>query len=392
MPLTRFRASPFWGRPFLGGLLLALLIVCATSASSAEVSPEKLKALKSRIQDINSWLKDAEGKRSDLQQSLQTLETEIGTINSRIHDLEQKASTLKDQLQALSDREQQLRDRLETQRNALKAQIRAAWMQGDSPAIKVLLNEADPQRLSRTMTYYEYLNSHNVQELEQVNRMLQALDQTRQKTQDTRKSLDETLAQAQDQRANIAKRKQARQQTLAKLQDRIGDKRAELKKAQADQARLEKLLRQVEAAAAEAPPPDSNAPFARQRAKLPWPTHGKVVGDFGDPLAEGKLRRNGILIATEQDAPVTAVGHGRVVFANWLRGFGLLIIIDHGHGYMSLYGHNSSLLKSPGDRVSAGETIALAGSSGGATVTGLYFEIRHKGAPANPEHWLRPQH
>ena len=129
-------------------------------------------------------------------------------------------------------------------------------------------------------------------------------------------------------------------------------------------------------------------PFSKLRAKLPWPVRGNVSRQFGETVGNSDMRTNGIRIRTEEQAPVTAVHYGRVVFANWLRGFGLMIIIDHGDGFMSLYGNNDSLNYSAGEWVRAGDTIAQAGSSGGRSKPGLYFEIRRDGQPENPESWL----
>ena len=151
---------------------------------------------------------------------------------------------------------------------------------------------------------------------------------------------------------------------------------------------MEALLEEVQRAIADIPAPNESQPFASLRNRLPWPVQGKVISGFGDRYADGKLRRTGLLIRTAEDAPVKAIHYGRVVFANWLRGFGLITIIDHGDGYMTLYGHSSSLFTSPGDWVEAGETIALAGRTGGTEEPVLYFEVRHNGKPDNPRRWL----
>ena len=157
----------------------------------------------------------------------------------------------------------------------------------------------------------------------------------------------------------------------------------------ANQARLEALLLEVERAISELELPDESSPFKAQKAKLPWPARGKVVESYGSRLAQGKLRSNGIRISANLNAEVKAVHYGRVVFSDWLRGFGLIIIIDHGEGYLSLYGNNNSLLLDVGDWASPGETIAYAGNSGGRNQSSLYFEIRRNGKPLNPKKWLR---
>jgi septal ring factor EnvC (AmiA/AmiB activator) len=157
----------------------------------------------------------------------------------------------------------------------------------------------------------------------------------------------------------------------------------------ANQSALEKVLRAVQESMADLPANLGNSPFASLQGKLKWPAQGRMVHHFGAYREQGALRWNGVLIAAPPGSPVRAVHHGRVVFADWMRGFGNLIIVDHGGGYMSLYGHNESLLKGPGDWVRGGETLATSGNSGGQSQAGLYFEIRHKGTPVNPARWCR---
>lgn len=370
-------------------LTLGALLPAPPAHAEDSVSPQKLEALKSRIKTVTQWLNHAQIHRNKLLETLRDTERQIGSLNLQLQDLQSKSDSLSAKLKQLSDRENKLRSQLESQKQGLKAQIRAAWMQGDAPALKVLLNQADPQQVARTMTYYSYLSRQDVAQLKQFNDTLSELQSTRQETTQAQLALADTQEKLKAKRDDLGKQQSERQDTLAKLKSEITDKQQELTNLKANQQRLEKLLDKVQSAVANMPLPKDSTPFGKLRAKLPWPTHGRVVGHYGAPVADGKLHRNGILIATSANAPVIAVHYGRVVFANWLRGFGLLIIIDHGHGYMTLYGHNNSLMKRTGDWVSAGETIALAGNSGGADTTGLYFEIRHHGRPVNPLRWLR---
>ncbi len=374
-----------WG--FL--LLLALALPFQPALASDNVSPQKLEALKKRIHAINHWLDQAQASRSSLENSVRDLEKKIGELNSQLHQLQQKAQGLRDRLNQLDQKQAAIKARLESRRKSLEAQLRAAWMQGSSPAIKVLLNQENPQRLARTMTYYRYLSQDNIKSLEHYNDLLARLDANRKQVTQTRAQLADTRSQLADRRDQLAQKQSQRKVALGKLVAKIQDRKQELKHLKANRDRLEKLLNQVQDAVANLPMPGKNKPFHKLRGRLPWPLKGKVIGHFGAPLAGGKLRRTGIVIKTADKTPVRAVDYGRVVFANWLRGFGLLIIVDHGHGYMSLYGHNSSLLKAPGDWVSAGDTIALAGNSGQSGAPDLYFAIRHNGKPENPLRWLR---
>lgn len=390
--VDRYHRPRWWRACYAFVLCCAMLgLTGLTPRVSADdnISPQKLEALKSRIRSVTQWLDHAQIHRNKLLENLRDAERQIGDLNLQLQELQGKSDDLSAKLKALSSREDKLRGQLESQRKSLKAQIRAAWMQGDAPAIKVLLNQADPQQLARNMTYYGYLSRHDIAQLKKFNDTLNALQDTRQQTTQAQLALADTQEKLKSKREDLAGQQASRKDTLTKLKSEITDKQQELTHLKANQQRLEKLLDKVQSAVANMPLPSDSTPFGKLRAKLPWPTHGRVVGHYGAPVADGKLHRNGILIATDANAPVVAVHYGRVVFANWLRGFGLLIIIDHGDGYMSLYGHNSSLMKRTGDWVKAGETIALAGDSGGADTTGLYFEIRHRGRPENPMGWLR---
>ncbi len=372
-------------------LMLAGWLIFAGQWAIAEqnVTPAQVAALKEQISDIDEWLKDAEENRSDLEQELVATERAINQLTRERRSLETRTRQQKSKLDELQAQESELISTLDRQRESLKRQIRAAWMEGDAPAVKVLLNEIDPQTISRTMTYYEYLSRDAIQRLENFNTTLEELKVTQQSAQATQVELTQLQVQLAERQTQLKDRKQQRERTLVALKSDIRGRKSERASLEADRTRLEKLLREVEQAIARIPSPNESKPFKALKAKLPWPARGKVDHKFGDSLAQGKLKYNGIMITTSNESDVAAIHYGRVVFANWLRGFGLMTIVDHGDGYMSLYGHSSSLLKSPGDWVDAGETIAVAGRSGGTDEASVYFEIRYKGKPQNPQTWLK---
>ncbi|MGM0766469.1 MAG: murein hydrolase activator EnvC family protein [Pseudomonadota bacterium] len=369
-------------------LAAALLCGALPALAEEEVTPGQIRALKEQIADIDQWLAEAEEDRSSLEQQLTDIERDISRLTRERRELRRQAEEQQQRLKTLKKQETDLIRTLESQRQNLKKQIRAAWMEGDAPAVKVLLNEIDPDKIARTMTYYEYLSRDTVQRLEVFNENLRQLRQTRQDVQATRVrlgKLEQDVEQRQDQ---LSANKSKRQDTLAALNAEIDDRKGEREELAADRERLEKLLREVEEAIASIPSPNESKPFKSLRQQLPWPAKGRVFSNFGDRYADGKLRRNGLLMNTDEEADIQAVHYGRVVFANWLRGFGLITIVDHGDGYMTLYGHSSSLFTSPGDWVEAGEAIAAAGRTGGTNDPALYFEIRHNGKPVNPRSWL----
>lgn len=367
---------------------LALTLGASPLPARQDVSPEQIKALKQQIAGIDRWLADAEKDRSSLEQELTATERKISALTRDREALRKQAQDLQARLSGLREKERELTATLEKQRVSLKSQVRAAWMEGDAPALKVLLNEIKPGEIARTLTYYEYLSKNTVARLEAFQSNLQALKTARQDVQATSTRLAKTEADLEQRRQELASSRQQRQQTLAALKADIRSRRSERETLEADRQRLEQLLEEVQQAIANIPAPNESNPFKSLRDKLPWPARGKVVSNYGATYADGKLRRSGILLNTAEGAEIKSVHHGRVVFANWLRGFGLMTIIDHGDGYMSLYGHSSSLFTEPGDWVSPGDTIALAGRTGGTEDPALYFEVRRNGKPVNPRSWL----
>ncbi|MAL99165.1 MAG: peptidase M23 [Alteromonadaceae bacterium] len=372
------------------GLALSVLVLCGQAWGEPQVSPRQLEQLEKRIQAVNRWLNSAEENRSDLARKVKSLEQDIGRINSRLHRLGEQQQQTQAQLATLDQEAETLRARLEKQRGSLKAQLLSAWKLGDAPGLKVLLNESDPQQLSRQMAYHDYISQDAVERLNKFQRTLSALRENRAAALVARNELSEARATAQAQRRDLEERQVERRETLAALDKEIRQKKSELERLQADRERLEELLKRVQEAVQNLELPDESTPFSALAGKLPRPAPGKVLAHYGEPMAGGKLRRNGTIIAVSAGAAIRAVHYGRVVFSDWLRGFGLLVILDHGDGYMSLYGQNDGLLKNVGDWVSAGEAIALGGNSGG-NPPGLYFEIRKHGKPIDPGKWLGKQ-
>lgn len=369
-------------------LVIALLAFAPVLLAGDEVTPEQIADLKERIGHIDQWLAGAEKNRSALERELAETERQISKLTRERHTLRQQVEQHQQRLAELEQEERTLSTTLNRQRESLKRQIRAAWMDGDITAIKVLLNEVDPDQIARTMTYYEYLSQDTVERLEAFRKSLQALKQTRTSVQAARIRLAQTEADLGKRQEQLSQSRKKREQTLAALKSDILSHKNERQELESDRQRLEKLLQEVQQAIANIPAPNESRPFKSLRQKLPWPVKGKVVSNYGERYANGKLKRNGLLIRTAEDAEIRAIHYGRVVFANWLRGFGLITIIDHGDGYMTLYGHSSSLFTSPGDWVTAGQPIALAGKTGGTDTPALYFEVRHNGKPDNPRRWL----
>ncbi|RMG35548.1 MAG: hypothetical protein D6720_06945 [Gammaproteobacteria bacterium] len=260
---------------------------------------------------------------------------------------------------------------------------------GRQERLRLVLDQDDPGEISRLLTYYDYLNRERVRRVSDIRRRLQALRQT-QKALEQEQARLAALEQAQRERKRALEAEQlTRRRLVAKLAAEIEGQGARLTRLQRNEQQLQLLLRNLQDALADIPAETvQQTPFPKMRGKLPWPVKGVIRKAFGDPKI-GQLRWDGVMIAAPEGREVRAVHAGRVAFADWLRGFGLLLIVDHGDGYMTLYGHNQSLFKEPGDWVQKGETIATVGDTGGRRETGIYFAIRRNGKPVDPLRWCR---
>jgi septal ring factor EnvC (AmiA/AmiB activator) len=271
-------------------------------------------------------------------------------------------------------------------RTNLAAQLRSAYMMGRNEPLKMLLNQRSPAQFQR-VTYYGYFGRDRASKINLSSQNIAEIDELARQIEEQDNELEQLEIQRQRRVQELDKARKQRGRVLASLTAESRNRGAQLKRLQQQQLQLEKLLAELRRAT-EATPFDPNDPFAKLRGRLSWPVAGKVELGYGDTIAGG-LRSNGIEIAADRGANVRAVHEGRVIFADWLSGRGLLIILDHGNGYLSLYGHNEQLFKQAGATVRAGETIAAAGDSGGRARPGLYFEIRRAGKPVNPSGWFK---
>ena len=375
-------------------LLLACLILCTLSihthaSESQQQSEAKLEQLKKNVAALSSWLKKANKEKSGLITELQKQEKQISATTKAIESNKQHIRQLLKELNQLNQDLKTQKKALNTQQHSLKEELRALYLEGNQPRLKALLDQDNPQSSARYLAYFEYLNDARSENIGAFKDAVAKLEKTQASILRRQTDIKKQRQALETKRSNLNLQKKQRQTTLAKLEKNIQGKSSELDRLKQDQARLEALLIEVEKAISEIELPDESRPFSQQKSKLPWPTRGKVLERFGSRIAKGKLRSNGIRIAAKGDSEVKSVHYGRVIFSDWLRGFGLLIIIDHGEGYMSLYGNNNSLVRDVGDWVRPGEAIAYAGSSGGQSRSSLYFEIRKNGKPQNPNRWLK---
>jgi murein hydrolase activator len=261
-------------------------------------------------------------------------------------------------------------------------------MNGRAELLKLVLSQQSPAQLGRMLVYFEYFNRARSARISSVSAEVTELSDLGEQRDRATAELASLESAESAQVASLEHARDERRALVAKLDAGIADANEKINKARADEKRLADLVAELTQLMAGFPV-DGEQPFARLKAKLSWPVAGRLAGDFGQPREGGTVKWAGVLIEASQGAPVRAIYRGRVAFADWLPGLGLLLVLDHGDGYMSLYAHNQSLLKEPGDWVSPGETIAQVGDTGGQARAALYFEIRAKGEPLNPHDWIK---
>lgn len=393
--------------------LLALPLL--SQAADSEATRSQLEQLKKELGKLQGMLTQFRDERSRLQGDLKKSEQEISASEKRIRDIQQQLQEQEQELKKLEQQRRQLEQDRSSQRGHIERQVRSAYQLGRQSKMKALLNQEEPARLSRTMVYYDYFNRARAEQIDAYIELLSEIDSVQPQIEQKSSQLLAAKAELDQRQQQLLGAKQERQRALAKLNATIKSKDEEYKQMAQDRGALEALLKRLErealAAAARQrqktqPPAPSQPgggvfditatspvagtqPFGQLRGKLPWPVAGKAVNRFGSQRGNSPLRWQGINIAAREGETVRAIHHGKVVFADWLRGSGLLLIVDHGGGFLSLYAHNQTLLRNVGDSVRAGDAIATVGSSGGQAQAGLYFEIRHKGVPADPAQWCR---
>lgn len=389
-----------YSTPLCAALLASLLLIqpglCGQALAAdkeallqdREYQQRQLSKLKEDIAKVETWLKKAENKQSILTKKLKTAELNISENLRQRQVLEGQIKSARKTTADLTRKEAAQQLALHQQQTVLKQQLLTAHAMGHEQGIKLLFNAEDPLNLQRFLKYYEYVNSARTEKIEQSRLLIAKLQQTRSEIRaSNQKLIDSKMKLTKNQQALQAE-KNKRAQALAALANQLDDKQVELGQMEVDQQQLQNLIEQIEQDIASVVPPFDAAAFAKLQGQLVWPTNGTLTESFG-ASNNSQPQSTGIFFKTDNSQSVKAIYHGRVIFADWLRGFGLLLIVDHGDDYMSLYGFNQTLLKETGDWVTSNEVIASTGNSGGQSQTGLYFEIRHKGKPSNPLSWLK---
>ena len=369
-----------------------LQLAAATVVQAAEVGAQeaKLQQLRQRIQSAKQELTRMLGQRNTEQKALEKTEKEIGNIAAAMRKLERQAGEARDKILDLNKQRDREQESLHAMRAVLATELRAAYLTGRQERIKLLLNQEAPAFLGRMLVYHGYFTRARAARMQDMRTVLARLDDIEQALLEQQVEIDRLQTVQRDNSARLAAGQEKRRAILAGLQAGLKEKTSELSVLEKDEQRLQQLVQSLQQALNDNPAASGRYKSLHElKGKLRWPVAGKIVRRYGSTQAAGKISSRGVQIASDAGSDVHAVARGRVVFADWLRGFGLLLIIDHGGGYMSLYGHNSSLYKEVGAGVDGGEVIAAVGNSGGLSLPGLYLELRKNGQPFDPGAWFK---
>jgi septal ring factor EnvC (AmiA/AmiB activator) len=390
---AHYSAPPPRGTPALPLIALALVLAAPAfsaaprSETEAKKAEAELASVKAEIERITREVSAEQVERDRLTRELRSAEISVGEARDQWLEVRRQRAADAARRSALAAEKKEREGELAENRAALAGQMRAAYSIGRQEPLKLLLNQKDPTVAPRMFAYYGYFGRARADQIKLIEDDVTRIAELEGELE----AEDAKLAELEkEQRARLDALESAREKrshVLSSLEVQSHTRAQNLERLKGQQAGLEKLLRELRTAL-ERYPVEGNDAFTRLRGKLSWPVSGRLIARYGETRAGG-VRWDGVLVATERGSPVKAVCQGRVIYADWLPGLGLLTIVDHGDGYLSLYGHNERLLKAVGEQVAAGDTIAAAGDSGGSSRPELYFEIRKAGRPVDPRPWFR---
>lgn len=374
-------------------LIVAMLARAESSDPAREASEkearQKLEQVRSQIRALTAELRTTRGEREQATAALRKQETAIAAAAGEVQAIDAQLAAQTTELEALDGKREALATRLRQQREALAVLLRSAYALGRSEELKLLLQQEDVGSIARVLAYHRYFQRARVERIDSLMVDLGQLAEVQEQIEAKRGELAATRATREIEVAALQAQREERARLLAGLDGQLKDQTTRLAVMARDEKGLLELLEKLRDVFADIPEKPSGAePFASLRGRLPMPVSGRILTGFGGHDDSGRAL-SGVLIGSPGGSPVHAIARGRVAYADWLKGYGMLLILDHGDGYMSLYGYNESLLKEVGDWVAAGDTLAQSGASGGQSTPALYFELRRQGKPVDPKPWLR---
>ena len=365
-------------------LLVLAMLSASPSLSAQQQQEQELADLKQQIKLTEQQVKKQQQQLEQAEQKLRQSDKALAEVSSAQHSTEQEHQALVAKQQDLLAEQSSLEHTLTQQQTLLASQLKSAYSLGQHDYTKMLLNQQDAGKLERVLTYYQYVNRARMTQLTNLNQTISQLQQVLQQLAAQQQQLTQLLAKLQQQQAQLALAKNEQKQSVSRLTKTLQQQGRQLDYLRQNESSLQTTIENLRKLAEKS---RELTGLVKQKGRLSWPLTGSVLQQFGESRQGGISSRGMVIKATEGES-VKAIADGQVIYADWLKGYGWVIVLDHGEGFMSLYGHNQNLLKQPGARISAGETIAQAGMSGGQAMSGLYFEIRNKGEAVNPLHWL----
>lgn len=384
------------------GVLLLLLACPAAESASAGAKEKELRELRGRIEALQKRLADAEESKNEAADALRESERGISEANRELRELALQSREINQQIAALNAESSRRENALKAQQAALADLLYWQYLGGQTAPLKLLLNRDDPHDIARRLHYFSYVSRARARLIAETRASLSQLTQLSHDAAEKAAELTAIAAENKAQRARLEREKRARNQTLTRISRDIQRQRREIGTMKRDETRLTRLVENIARLVARAKPKPAprlknervpqdasgDSPFLDLKGRLNLPVRGELANRFGSPRADGGVFWKGLFILARAGEEVRAVADGRVVFADWLRGFGNLLIVDHGDAYMSLYGNNEALYKRVGDPIRGGEAVASVGTSGGNADSGLYFELRHQGRALDPLDWV----
>ena len=377
--------------------VLSLLLIFVGTAplaqepELAQIKERELEQVREKISALKESMDRRAAERDRITGELQSAEAGIAEKRVQLRELERQHAHSEKKKAEIGARLDERQAALAAESSRLAEQVTTAYTSGQQERIKLLLNQRDPATLGRLMIYYRYLSEHRGRNIETVNGHIAELRSLGAEAAAEEARIAELTRRMQAEVGALDSAQQERQALLASLKARIADEGSQIERLAAEERDLARLIAELTSILSDYPI-TSEAPFRELRGQLTWPVAGTLIHDFGQPRAGGGgVNWNGVVMAAPRGREVRAVYHGRVIFADWLAGMGLLVIVDHGEGYMTLYGYNETTLKTAGDWVAPGDVIATVGDSGGQAQPALYFEIRKGTGPLNPRRWVSRQ-
>lgn len=370
-------------------LIILLCCLCSVAVASNKVQQDSLSTVTQKLQKWQQYLTGHEKQRQQLQTMLKQQDTVIANSKQKVNHLNRQIKQQQTLLARLTREQSDTETRLSEQRELLRQQLRSTFLLSQPSTLKLLLNSDDVNNIGRQLTLYRILLQKRTGMLEHLQISLDSLETTKHDIAVTQHELQDLRKHALSSQHQLYHENQQRKRTLTKLQQEIRSGHAKIAQLKREKQALEQVISNLRKAPSEPGRTESHISMSSFKHRLAWPIAGGLLHRYGERITTRDMFWHGLVINAAEGKPVKAIFPGKVIFANWLQGFGFTLIVDHGHGYMSLYARNQDLAKAEGDSVASHETIAHAGKSGGFPQSSLYFELRHNGTPVDPLDWLK---